>query len=390
MNYIYLDNSATTKPSEASLKKMGEALTVCYGNPSSVHKVGNEAKKMLDEARRRVILSLGFRRENDCRLFFTSGGTEANNMAIFGSVFAKDRPMKNGSRGKIFISAGEHSSVVNAAKRLEAEGFTVLEVPTAGGVLDLDYIKENTDNNTVLASFMLANNETGAIYDVKSAFQIIRAASPKAVCHVDAVQAYLKMKFTPTSLSADLLSISAHKIFAPKGAGALYVTHDMIKAKRIIPILYGGGQEDDYRSGTENVPAIAAFGAAAEEGKAQMAERIEKITALREKLLVALGEMDVRANIPEKTLPNIINITLPGIRSEIMLNYLSGEGICISAGSACSTHSSGPSHALLAYGLPKDEADTSVRISLSHENTAEEIDTFISALSRGLQTLAKK
>ncbi|MBO5196331.1 MAG: cysteine desulfurase [Clostridia bacterium] len=390
MNYIYLDNSATTKPSEASLKKMGEALNVCYGNPSSVHKMGNEAKKMLDEARRQVILSLGFRRENDCRLFFTSGGTEANNMAVFGSVFAKDRPLKNGSRGKIFISAGEHSSVVNASKRLEAENFTVLEVPTTGGVLDLDYIKENADNNTVLASFMLANNETGAIYDVKSAFQIIRAASPKAVCHVDAVQAYLKTKFTPTSLSADLLSIRAHKIFSPTGAGALYVTHDMIKAKRIIPILYGGGQEDDYRSGTENVPAIVAFGAAAAEGKAQMAERIEKITALREKLLAAIGQMNVRANIPEKTLPNIINITLPGIRSEIMLNYLSGEGICISAGSACSTHSSGPSHALLAYGLSKDEADTSVRISLSHENTEEEIDIFVSALEKGLQTLAKK
>ena len=164
----------------------------------------------------------------------------------------------------------------------------------------------------------------------------------------------------------------------------------MIKAKRIIPILYGGGQEDDYRSGTENVPAIVAFGAAAAEGKAQMAERIEKITALREKLLAAIGQMNVRANIPEKTLPNIINITLPGIRSEIMLNYLSGEGICISAGSACSTHSSGPSHALLAYGLPKDEADTSVRISLSHENTEEEIDIFVSALEKGLQTLAKK
>ncbi len=390
MNYIYLDNSATTKPSEASLKKMGEALTVCYGNPSSVHKIGNEAKKMMDEARRQVILSLGFRRENDCRLIFTSGGTEANNLAIFGSVFAKDRPSKNGSRGKIFISDGEHSSVVNAAKRLEAEGFTVLEVPTVGGVLDLDYIRENVDNNTILASFMLANNETGAIYDVKSAFSIIRAASPKAVCHTDAVQAYLKTKFTPTSLGADLLSVSSHKIFAPKGAGALYITHDMIKAKRLIPTVYGGGQEDDFRSGTENVPAIVAFGAAAAEGKADFAKRIEKITALREQLLSGIGNMNVRANIPENTLPNIINITLPSIRSEIMLNYLSGEGICVSAGSACSTHSSGPSHALLAYGLPKDEADTSIRISLSHENTSEEIDAFLSSLCKGINSLAKK
>lgn len=390
MNYIYLDNSATTKPSEASLKKMGEALTVCYGNPSSVHKMGNEAKKMMDEARKQVILSLGFRRENDCRIIFTSGGTEANNLAIFGSVFAKDRPQKNGSRGKIFITDGEHSSVVNAAKHLENEGFTVLEVPTTSGVLDLDYIRENADNNTILASFMLANNETGAIYDVKSAFSIIRAASPKAVCHTDAVQAYLKTKYTPTSLGADLLSVSSHKIFAPKGAGALYITHDMIKAKRLIPTAYGGGQEDNFRSGTENVPAIVAFGAAAAEGKADFSKRIEKINMLREKLLCGMADVDVRPNVPANTLPNIINITLPSIRSEIMLNYLSGEGICVSAGSACSTHSSGPSHALLAYGLPKDEADTSIRISISHENTEEEIETFISALKKGIATLAKK
>ncbi len=390
MEYIYLDNSATTKPSEASLRKMGEALTVTYGNPSSVHKIGNEAKKLMDEARRQVILSLGFRRESDCRLVFTSGGTEANNLAIFGSVFAKERPEKNGSRGKIFISDGEHSSVVNAAKRLEAEGFTVLEVPTTGGVLDLDYISRNADNNTVLASFMLANNETGAVYDVKNAFRLIHTASPKAVCHCDAVQAFLKTKFTPTAIGADLLSVSSHKIFSPKGAGALYITHDMIRAKRIIPILYGGGQEDNFRSGTENVPAIAAFGAASAQGKAEFDARIEKINALKERLLLEIANTEVRANVPENHLPNIINLTLPSIRSEIMLNYLSGQGICISSGSACSTHSSGPSKALLAYGLPKEEADTSVRISLSHENTEEEIDIFSSALKKGIETLAKK
>ncbi|MBQ7836881.1 MAG: cysteine desulfurase [Clostridia bacterium] len=390
MNCIYLDNSATTKPSEASLRKMGEALNVAWGNPSSVHKMGNEAKRITNEARKQIISALGVRRADDCRLIFTSGGTEANNLAIFGCVYAKERPVKNGSRGKILISDGEHSSVANAAKKLEDDGFTVLKVPTRGGVLDLDFIRENADNNTVLASFMLANNETGAIYDVKSAFSAIRAVSPKAVCHVDAVQAFLKTKFTPTSLTADAISVSAHKIFSPKGAGALCVTREMITAKRIIPIIYGGGQEDNYRSGTENVPAIAAFGAAAAEGKESFTARIEKMNALREKLLCGLGEIEVRPNIPESHLPNIVNITLPGIRSEIMLNYLSGEGICISAGSACSTHSSGPSSALLAYGLPKNEADTSVRISLSHENTEDEIDIFLSALKRGISNLARK
>lgn len=387
---IYFDNSATTKPSEASLSKMREALTVSYGNPSSVHKMGNEALRLLEDARKQIIGALGVRRAADCRLVFTSGGTEANNLAIFGSVYAKDRPLKNGSRGKIFISDGEHSSVENVAERLSADGFTVLRVPTLNGKLDLDYIRANADKDTVLASFMLVNNETGAVYDVKSAFNIIKAASPKAVCHTDAVQGFLKTKFSPAALGADAISISAHKIYSPKGAGALYLTKDMIVAKRIIPVTYGGGQEDNFRSGTENVPAIAAFGAAAEEGKRELDARLEKISILYDKLTAGLEGLGVRINCPENKVKNIINITLPSIRSEIMLNYLSGEGICISAGSACSTHSSGPSGALLAFGLPKDEADTSVRISISHENTEEEADRFIQALGAGINKLARK
>ena len=387
---IYLDNSATTRPSEASLNKMREALTVSYGNPSSVHRMGNEAKRLLDEARKQIILSLGVRRVGDCHLVFTSGGTEANNLAIFGSVYAKDRPMKNGSRGKVLISDGEHSSVENAAERLAADGFTVIKVPTTDGKLDIDFIKANADKDTVLASFMLVNNETGAIYDVKSAFDAIRASSPKAVCHTDAVQGYLKTKFSPTSLGADAISVSSHKIYSPKGAGALYLTKDMIIAKRIIPIIYGGGQEENFRSGTENVPAIAAFGAAAEEGKRELEARLAMLGKLYGRLTAGLATLNVRINRPEKAVDNIVNITLPGIRSEIMLNYLSGEGICISAGSACSTHSSGPSGALIAYGIPKEEADTSVRISLSHENTEEEIDIFVETLARGIDRLARK
>lgn len=387
---IYLDNSATTRPSEASLNKMREALTVSYGNPSSVHRMGNEAKRLLDEARKQIILSLGVRRVGDCHLVFTSGGTEANNLAIFGSVYAKDRPMKNGSRGKVFISDGEHSSVENAAERLAADGFTVIKVPTTDGKLDIDFIKANADKDTVLASFMLVNNETGAIYDVKSAFDAIRASSPKAVCHTDAVQGYLKTKFSPISLGADAISVSSHKIYSPKGAGALYLTKDMIIAKRIIPIIYGGGQEENFRSGTENVPAIAAFGAAAEEGKRELEARLAMLGKLYGRLAAGLATLNVRINRPEKAVENIVNITLPGIRSEIMLNYLSGEGICISAGSACSTHSSGPSGALIAYGIPKEEADTSVRISLSHENTEEEIDIFVETLARGIDRLARK
>ena len=390
MNYIYLDNSATTKPSEASLEKMREALSVTYGNPSSVHAVGNASKKLMDEARRQIISSLGIRKIPDWELIFTSGGTEANNLAIFGTVYAKNRPDKGGSRGKIFISDGEHSSVDSCAARLEADGFTVLRVPTAEGRLDLDFIRNNADANTVLASFMLVNNETGAVYDVKSAFDIIKSASKNAVCHTDAVQGYLKTKFTPAGLGCDMLSVSAHKIYSPKGAGALLARREMITAKKLIPIMLGGGQENNFRSGTENVPAIAAFGAAAADGAEKFDERYAHITNLREKIISALEGSGIRVNQPEAHVPNIINLTLPGIRSEIMLNFLSGLGICISAGSACSTHSSGPSRALLAYGLPKNEADTSVRVSLGYENTEAEIDEFIKNILRGTKALARR
>ena len=390
MEYIYLDNSATTKPSEASLAKMREALSVTYGNPSSVHAVGNASKKLMDEARRQIMASLGIRRLPDWELIFTSGGTEANNLAIFGSVYAKNRPEKNGCRGKVFISDGEHSSVDASAERLEADGFKVLRIPTAGGELDFDFIEKNADASVVLASIMLVNNETGAIYDVKKAFDIIRRASPKAVCHTDAVQGYLKTSFSAASLGADAISISAHKIYSPKGAGALLVTREMVTAKRIIPIICGGGQENNFRSGTENVPAIAAFGAAAEEGSKELAARLERMKELRAYLKEKLDCPDVRFNEAANHVDNIVNITLPGIRSEIMLNFLSGMGICISAGSACSTHSSGPSKALLAFGLPKNEADTSVRVSLSHETTKEELDALAGALMRGIKGLKRR
>ncbi len=390
MEYIYLDNSATTKPSEASLEKMREALSVTYGNPSSVHAVGNASKKLMDEARRQIITSLGIRKLPDWELIFTSGGTEANNLAIFGTVYAKARPEKGGSRGKIFISDGEHSSVDACAEKLEADGFTILRVPTAGGRLDLDFIRENADSSTVLASFMLVNNETGAIYDVKSAFDIIRSAQKNAVCHTDAVQGYLKTKFTPAALGCDAITVSAHKIYSPKGAGALLVKRDMIVAKKLVPIIHGGGQENNFRSGTENVPAIAAFGAAAEEGLRDFDARYAHIKAIRERIVAGLEGSGIRVNQPEDHVPNIINLTLPGIRSEIMLNFLSGLGICISAGSACSTHSSGPSKALLAYGLPKNEADTSVRVSIGYENTESDADELLKNLLRGTKALARR
>ncbi|MBE6713976.1 MAG: cysteine desulfurase [Ruminococcaceae bacterium] len=385
---IYLDNSATTRPSDASLKKMREALSVCYGNPGSVHAMGNDAHKMLENARQSIGLSLGVRRPSDGHIIFTSSGSEANNLAVFGSVFAKDRPVKGTSKGKILISDSEHPSVEKPCAGLEKEGFEVLRVPTAGGELDLDFIRQRCDQSCILASFMLVNNETGAVYNVAEAARLVRAAAPKAFIHCDCVQAYMKMRFTPKSLGIDALTVSAHKINAPKGAGALFITADVITGKRLVPVTLGGGQEMGFRSGTENTPAICAFGEAATEGMRQMGERIERVRSLRAALENELPQ-EVRINRPVNGYDGIVNLTLPMIKSETMLNYLSGEGICISAGSACSARGGAISSVLQAFGLPKEEADCSVRVSISHLNTEEEINIFSKALKTGIKRLAR-
>lgn len=381
---IYLDNSATTMPSEASLEKMREALSVHYGNAGSVHAMGNAANKLLAEARAAVGLSLGIRRPQDGQVIFTAGGSEANNLAIFGSIDAKDRS----GGGRVFITDSEHPSVEECAKKLETRGFDVFRVPTRGGALDLDFLKEHCDKSTVLASFMLVNNETGALYDFPAAAAIVRERAPKAFIHCDAVQGYLKTKFTLKSLGADAVSVSAHKINAPKGVGALAVTAEVIRAKRLVPVTLGGGQEGGFRSGTENVPAIAAFGAAATEGMKAFGERAAKVHALRECLERELSDA-ARINRPEKGLDCIVNLTLPDIKSETMLNYLSGEGICISAGSACSARGKGVSRALVAFGITEREADCSVRVSFGHLNTEDELVAFADALKNGIQRLAK-
>lgn len=385
---IYLDNSATTKPSDASLAKMREALSAYWGNPSSVHRAGDDAHRLLCEARDRVGAAFNIRRPSDGSVIFTSGGSEANSLAMLGSVYAKKRPDKGGSRGKVFISDGEHSSVEAAAAALEADGFTVLRVPTVGGALDLDFIRERADSSTVLMAIMLVNNETGALYDVRGAADIVRAASPKAFIHCDAVQAFMKCRMVPKALGVDSIAVSAHKIFAPKGAGALYVRADVLTGRRLVPIIYGGGQEMGLRSGTENVPAIAAFGAAAKEGMAELQGRVETTEALRDHLIARISDAVV-LNIPENRIPNIVNLTLPNIKSETMLNYLSGKGICVSAGSACSTHAPGVSRALRAFGLSDGAADCSLRVSLSHMNTAKELDLFSDALLDGIGRLAR-
>ena len=382
MKEIYFDNSATTALSDAVKDTMRAAME-CYGNPSSLHSAGFEAEKILREARKSIGEALGVRSLRDSQLIFTSCGSEASNLALFGSVYAKSRRTAN----KIITTDSEHPSVENPMKKLENEGFKIVRISTKNGVLDMDMLQKEAEG-VLLASIMMVNNETGALYDVEKAFKIIKAKSPDAVCHCDAVQGFLKRRFTAKDLGADLITISAHKIHGPKGIGALYIDPDMIKKKKIVPYILGGGQEYGLRSGTENTIGIAGFGAAAKEGFASLDSSISKMTELREYIIANMPD-EIRVNLPASAAPHVVNITLPRIKSETMLHFLSSKGIFVSSGSACSSHSSTPSSSLVAFGLTPKEADCSLRISLCESNTREEADALISALSEGLVSLVR-
>ncbi|MEE0968515.1 MAG: cysteine desulfurase family protein [Clostridia bacterium] len=383
MKEIYLDNSATTSLSEPVKEAMREAMEI-YGNPSSLHSAGLAAEKILKEARKNIAEALGIRVFKENQLIFTSSGSEASNLAIFGTAYAKETRRAN----KIITTDSEHPSVENPISRLEKEGFKVVRISTKGGVLDLNQLEKECEG-VLLASFMMVNNETGAVYDVKKAFSMIKAKSPDAVTHCDAVQGFLKEKFTATGICADLITISAHKIHGPKGVGALYIAPDMLKKKKIVPFILGGGQEFGMRSGTENTVGIAGFGRAARSGYASLPSSSEHMREIRELITERLPS-EIRVNIPcGNFAPHILNITLPDIKSETMLHFLSSKGIYVSSGSACSSHSLKPSSTLVAFGLTPKEADCSLRISLSSENTAEDADALCNALAEGLSTLVR-
>lgn len=387
---IYFDNSATTKPCPEAVDAVNRMLCECWGNPSSSHRMGLCARDVIEKASSDVALTLGIKREGDGKVIFTSGGTEANNLAMMGVAFAKKRSFKGGRLGTVIITDGEHASVDATAEKLSVEGFNVVKIPTVGGKLDLDFLEKNVTDDIVFASLMLVNNETGAVYDVKKAAKIIKEASPSAIVHSDCVQAYCKMPLTLVDLGVDMVSVSAHKIFAPKGAGALAVSKKVLTAKNLSPILYGGGQEGGFRSGTEALPAIAGFAAAAVSGHRSLKERAQTVKALSERLCERLsGIGGVRINFPETRLPNILNITVFNIKSETMLNFLSAKGICVSKSSACSSHSRNLSRALTAFGMNDGEVDSSLRISFSHTNTEEETDVFCKTLEEGISSLAK-
>lgn len=374
---IYFDNAATTRVSDTAAQAALTAMTELYANPSSAHAFGFAAEKALRAARAAVLAALGFT-PSEGSLVFTGSGSEADNLALRGAAHALAR------RGRhIVLSDSEHPAVENTAKDLEKEGFTVSRISTESGKLDLDEARAVLTPDTILVSCMAVNNETGAIYDIPSLASLVKALCPHALFHTDAVQAFTKIP-AGSWKKADLVSISAHKIHAPKGVGALFVR----KGVRLVPCITGGGQENGLRSGTEAMPGICAMAAAAKQATADFAALDAQVKSINAYLRTRLSTLDgVCINTePDGFLPHILSIAVPGLRSEILLRFLSERGIYVSAGSACSAKHA-DNRVLTAFGLPDKIADSTLRLSFSADNTTAECDVFVKALSDAMQTL---
>lgn len=383
--WVYLDNSATTALCPAAREAMERAMDA-YGNPSSLHGMGQEAHRLVSRARDQVALALGLRSTRPGELIFTASGTEASNTAILGGVYAKTHRVGR----RIITTDCEHPSVEETMKRLEADGFEVVRIPTRGGVLDTEAALAALEVPTLLVSMMLVNNETGAVFDVATVFKAAKARNPATLTHCDAVQGFLKVPFTPAGIGADMVTVSGHKVHGPKGVGALYISPALLQARAVRPYLIGGGQEDGLRSGTENTVGICGFGAAAAQGAAHRQAHIACMTGLRDDLTGRLVRMGVQVNLPRGArAPHIVNLTLPGIKSQTMLNFLSERGVCVSSGSACSSHGGHTSRSLLAFGLTAGEADCSLRVSLCETNTPSDLDALCRGLEEGLERLVR-
>ena len=372
----YLDNSATTAVSPSAAEKAFKVMTEIYGNPSSLHTKGIEAEKELEQARKALAERLGAQHEE---IFFTSGGTEANNLAVFGAAEAKKRSGK-----RIVVSSAEHSSVLEAAKHLEQNGWDVVYItPCADGTISPGDVAEQVDKNTTLVSVMYVNNETGAINPVDEIFELARLKNPGIICHTDAVQAFGKLEIKAKKLGADLISVSGHKVFAPKGVGAIYIKCGV----RLVPRQFGGEQEKKVRPGTEPLPLIAAFGEACAEF--DIKENYRLVKELNNYAVQRLSEIDgVLFNSPENALPYVLNITAGRVRSETMLHFLEEREVYVSSGSACAKGK--PSHVLSAMGIDKKRADSALRISFSKHNTKEDIDALCEGIREGLEVLAHR
>ncbi len=385
---IYLDNSATTRICSAALAAYVEASEAHWGNPSSRHSRGKDAEDLISGVRADLRAALGD--TGNGTVVFTAGGTEANNLAVFGRALSKPRFARG---GKILTTAGEHSSIAQPLAALRDKGFRVVEIPTRGGALDMEVLRAEMTPDVILVTMMLVNNETGALYDLAAVSRVMRAQSRDAVLHTDATQAFLKVPFTVKSLGADMVTVSSHKIEGPKGVGALWVSPELIRTRGLVAHALGGGQEGGLRSGTENVPGIAAFGAAVRRGRADFQAESAHLRELREYLTEQVRNTpalsEVILNLPPVAAPHIVSMTMPDIKSETMLHFLSGRGIYVSSGSACSSHDTHLSGAMLAFGLSDRAADCTIRVSFGNRNTREDVDLFLAALSDGVGSLIR-
>jgi len=378
---IYLDNSATTKPYDEVVEYMAHILRNVFGNPSSLHTLGIEAEKAVKKARESVSAVLGAK---PSEILFTSGGTESNNTAILGYLEANPR-----KGNEIITTAVEHPSVLEVYKSLASKGYKTKFINVdSKGLIKLDELYDAINENTALISIILVNNEVGTIQPVDEIAAIKNSKNSSAVLHVDAVQAYGKLKINPVKSGIGLISISSHKIHGPKGAGALYVG----KGIRIKPLLLGGGQEGTLRSGTENVPAICGFGLASEMVLKAFDENNNKVRAIREKFISLLNEniTGFKINSPEDGLPHIVNISFPNVRSEVLLHHLEQRNIFVSTGSACSSRKNIHSHVLKAMGLKACDIEGAIRFSFSHFNSYEDIEETVSALKDILPAISTK
>ncbi len=374
---IYLDNSATTKVYKEAAEIAFKVMTEFYGNPSSLHSKGVEAEKIMEEARKNIADVLCVNPEG---LYFTSGGTEANNLAVIGGALAKKR------RGnKIVVSAYEHDSVIKSAKQLETMGFTVEWIkPDENGIITPLSVFEAVDEKTVLVSVMLVNNEIGAVNPIKEICAAAKRKNPEVLFHTDAVQGFCKVLFRAEKSGADLVTVTAHKIGGPKGIGALWIK----KGARVLPQHFGGEQEKQLRPGTQAMPLIAAFGKAAEIENSTMQERKERMEMLGKYFKESIAGIDgILINSKENAIPNIVNISVPGIRSEIMLHFLEKKGIYVSSGSACALGAK--SHVLAAMGYDSARIDSAIRISFGRDTEKEDIDELVAAVNDAMSTLCR-
>ncbi len=376
---IYFDNSATTKPYKEVTDVVCDVMMNNYGNPSSLHRLGKKAEDAMTDARRVIAESIN---ANENEIYFTSGGTECDNIAILGYSRANKR-----AGNRIITTKAEHAAVTEPFGVLQEEGYDVCYADlNDDGSVSLDSVKSLLNDKTILVSIMWVNNETGAVTDVDGLLKLVRELSPNAALHIDAVQGYGKVRIDVKKTKADMISLSSHKIHGPNGVGALYVADKT----KIAPVTYGGHQEKNLRSGTENLAGICGFAKACEIKFKNFDADKEHISNIREYFIKRLSEIDnISINSPEGGIENILNVSFVGVKSEVLLHVLESKGIYVSTGSACTSKKAKFSHVLKEMNLKNDVIDSAIRFSFSYENTIEDIDYTMEVLKKEIPLLRK-